>query len=305
MLLTNTLNQIWNYNEATGELKILGLNVDLGEFAIRAIMVFITIFIVLFVLKLGNKIIDKLVARQVYKNNLFSIDDRKASTIGTLLKSMLRYTVYIIGIISVAGIVIGGPLPLAFASIGGVALGLGSQSFVKDVINGVFILFENQYNVGDYVTIDKYTGIVDSIEIRSTTLKEFSGSYHIIPNGLIDVVTNHSKGNMQIKVEVEIAYEESIDNAIKVIESACLDFSHIDDVVRVPNVVGVTSLGSSGVTIKVLGDVKAMSQWKLEARLRQMIKEALDRNNIEIPYNKLSIINVKEDIKEEVTLNDR
>ena len=299
MLLTNIWDFIYKYDSQTEVLKIFGVTIDLGEFMLRILMVIVTIFIVFFILKIGNKIIDKLVAKQIYKNNLFSINDKKANTLGTLLKSMLRYTVYIMGIISIAGIIVGGTLPIAFASVGGVALGFGAQSFVKDIINGVFILFENQYNVGDYITIDKYTGIVDSIEIRSTTIKEFSGSYHIIPNGLINVVTNHSKGNMQIKVEVDIAYEESIDNAIKIIEDVCIAFSKLDDVERIPNVVGVTKLGSSGMTIKVLGDVKAMSQWKLEAKLRQMIKEALDKNSIEIPYNKLNIVSIKENIKEE------
>ena len=299
MLLTNIWDFIYKYDSQTEVLKIFGVTIDLGEFMLRILMVIVTIFIVFFILKIGNKIIDKLVAKQIYKNNLFSINDKKANTLGTLLKSMLRYTVYIMGIISIAGIIVGGTLPIAFASVGGVALGFGAQSFVKDIINGVFILFENQYNVGDYITIDKYTGIVDSIEIRSTTIKEFSGSYHIIPNGLINVVTNHSKGNMQIKVEVDIAYEESIDNAIKIIEDVCIAFSKLDDVERIPNEVGVTQLGSSGMTIKVLGDVKAMSQWKLEAKLRQMIKEALDKNSIEIPYNKLNIVSIKENIKEE------
>ncbi|MGL5575846.1 MAG: mechanosensitive ion channel family protein, partial [Sarcina sp.] len=162
-----------------------------------------------------------------------------------------------------------------------------------------FILFENQYNVGDYITIGKFTGIVQSIEIRSTTLREFSGSYHIIPNGMIDVVTNHSMGNMQIKVEVEIAYNESIDKAKAIIDKVCEEFEgYSEDITKRPVVVGVTSLGSSGMTIKVLGEVKAMNQWSLEAKLRELIKEALDEAGIEIPYNKLQIlIENREEIK--------
>lgn len=292
MLLAN----IMSYDKETGVINLFGAQFDIAEILIKSATILCVIIAIALILKLGNKIIDKIVQKQIEKNKLFSIDERKLNTLGTLLKSILRYATYIIGIISIAGIIVGGSLPIAFASIGGVAIGLGAQSLVKDIINGVFILFENQYNVGDYITIDKYTGIVESIEIRSTTLREFSGSYHIIPNGLVNVVTNHSRGNMQIRVEVSIAYEQSIDKAIAIIQGACERFKEEnEDATCVPNVVGVTALAASGVTIRVQGEVKAMNQWKLEAKLRQMIKEALDENGVEIPYNKVQIMNMEKE----------
>lgn len=292
MLLAN----IMSYDKETGVINLFGAQFDIAEILIKSVTILCVIVAIALVLKIGNKIIDKIVEKQIEKNKLFSIDERKLNTLGTLLKSILRYATYIIGIISIAGIIVGGSLPIAFASIGGVAIGLGAQSLVKDIINGVFILFENQYNVGDYITIDKYTGIVESIEIRSTTLREFSGSYHIIPNGLVNVVTNHSRGNMQIRVEVSIAYEQSIDKAIAIIQGACERFKEEnEDATCVPNVVGVTALAASGVTIRVQGEVKAMNQWKLEAKLRQMIKEALDENGVEIPYNKVQIMNMEKE----------
>ncbi|WP_297521726.1 mechanosensitive ion channel family protein [uncultured Clostridium sp.] len=288
-------------------IQILGIPINMNiinDIIFKLIMIIIVLVAMVFIIKIGNKVIGKVIEKQIDKNNKFSINigERKANTLGTLLKSILKYFTYIMGIISIAGIIVGGTISLAFASVGGVALGLGAQSFVKDIINGVFILFENQYNVGDYITIDRYTGIVESIEIRSTTIREFSGSYHIIPNGIINVVTNHSMGNMQIKVEVEIAYEASIDKAKAIIEEVCESFErYSEDVTKRPVVVGVTALGASGMTIKVLGEVKAMNQWKLEAKLRELIKEALDGADIEIPYNKLQILNVnKVESKEEV-----
>ena len=295
------LADVFSYDKVEGVIELFGikLNADfINDLIFKIIMILIILVAMVFLIKIGNKLIDKIIGKQIDKNNKFSIGEKKAYTLGTLLKSILKYFTYIIGLISIAGVIVGGTISLAFASVGGVALGLGAQSFVKDIINGVFILFENQYDVGDYITIDKYTGIVESIEIRSTTLREFSGSYHIIPNGLINVVTNHSVGNMQIKVEVDIAYGESIDKAKEVIEKACESFEkHSDDVTKRPVVVGVTALGSSGMTIKVLGEVKAMNQWALEAKLRESIKEALDEASIEIPYNKLQILS---ESKEEI-----
>lgn len=268
---------------------------DIGNLAFKIIGVIVIIILMFLAIRIGNKIIDKIVQNQTNKNNKFSIDDKKAITIGILLRSILKYSVYAMGIVAMIGVIVGKALPLAFASVGGVAIGFGAQSFVKDIINGIFILFENQYAVGDYITIDKYSGIVESIELRTTTLREFSGAYHIIPNGLISIVSNHSKGNMQIKVEVSIAYEESIDNAISIIKNACEKFSTYENVTKTPSVVGVTSLGASGMTIKVLGEAKSMSQWTVEAELRQLIKEELDKAGIEIPYNKVQILNKEEE----------
>ncbi|MGL4742200.1 MAG: mechanosensitive ion channel family protein [Sarcina sp.] len=290
-MLDNLLKSV----ETSNTVDIFGIKIDLNFIndIISKVVIIIAIAIVaFFIVKIGNKLINKVIKKQIERNGMFTLTEGKANTIGTLLKSILKYLVYFFAIILIIGFIIGGPVPLAFASVGGVALGLGAQSFVKDLINGVFILFENQYNVGDYITIDKYTGIVESIEIRSTTLREFSGSYHIIPNGMVNVVTNHSKGNMQIKVEVQIAYNESIDRAIEVIDIACDKFYEVNAAATSkPKVVGVTSLAASGMTIRVLGDAMAMSQWKAEAELRQLIKEHLDEAGIEIPYNKLVLVN--------------
>ncbi|MGL4654994.1 MAG: mechanosensitive ion channel family protein [Sarcina sp.] len=296
------MEKILDFDKAHGVIEIFGVPLDskfINDLIFKVIMIVIIFLVMLFIIKMGNKLIDKIIVKQADKNNKFTIGEKKAYTLGTLLKSILKYFTYIVGLISIAGVVVGGTISLAFASVGGVALGLGAQSFVKDIINGVFILFENQYNVGDYITIGNFTGIVQSIEIRSTTLREFSGSYHIIPNGMIDVVTNHSMGNMQIKVEVSIAYDESIDKAKGIIDKVCEEFEkYSEDVTKRPVVVGVTALGSSGMTIKVLGEVKAMNQWSLEAKLRELIKEALDEAGIEIPYNKLQILSEeKEEIK--------
>lgn len=297
------MSKVLDYDQTHGVIEVFGVPLDskfVNDLIFKAIMIIVILLAMFFLIKLGNKLIDKIIIKQADKNNKFSVGEKKAYTLGTLLKSILKYFTYIVGLISIAGVIVGGTISLAFASVGGVALGLGAQSFVKDIINGIFILFENQYNVGDYVTIGNFTGIVQSIEIRSTTLREFSGSYHIIPNGIIDVVTNHSMGNMQIKVEVAIAYNESIDKAKAIIDKVCEEFEkYSDEVTKRPVVVGVTALGSSGMTIKVLGEVKAMNQWSLEAKLRELIKEALDEAGIEIPYNKLQILTEN---KEEVSI---
>ena len=153
-------------------------------------------------------------------------------------------------------------------------------------------MFEDQYGVGDYVTIGNFEGIIDSIGIRTTILKDFNGDLHLIPNGTIKEVTNHSRNNIRFIVDVSIAYEQDIDNALSVIRETCDKFQekYKDDVPNPIDIWGVTALGASGVNIRVVGFSKPMKQWAMERELRKEIKEALDKAKIEIPYNKTEII---------------
>ena len=187
-------------------------------------------------------------------------------------------------------------IPVALASAGGFAIGLGAQSLVKDLINGFFVLFEDQYGVGDHVTIGQFSGIVESIGIRTTVLRDFTGDLHLIPNGSVLEVTNHSRGDIRFIVDVEIAYEENIDSAIEVIKKANAQFEKkYEDKLRGEiDVLGVLSLNASGVTIRVVGRAEPLSQWEMERELRKEIKIALDEAGIEIPYPKTAIINKSE-----------
>ena len=245
-----------------------------------------------FSIRIGNKIINKFVDRQVASKTSFSLEPQKALTIGEVLKSVLKYTVYIIGIGSMLYDILA-KIPVALVSAGGFAIGLGAQSLVKDLINGFFILFEDQYGVGDHVTIGQFAGIVESIGIRTTVLRDFTGDLHLIPNGSVLEVTNHSRGDIRFIVDVEIAYEENVDTAIEVIKktSDLFEEKHKDKLRSKVDVLGVLSLNASGVTIRVVGRAEPLSQWEMERELRKDIKIALDEAGIEIPYPKTTIIN--------------
>lgn len=194
------------------------------------------------------------------------------------------------GIIGIIQIIFGN-IGLTFAGIGGVAVGFGAKDIIKDVINGFFILFEDQFGIGDYIDIEGMSGIVESVELRVTKIRGFNGDLHIIPNSLISKVTNHSRGSSRIMVEVDIAYEENIDNAIEVINKTCRKFKDENDyVVDGPRVLGVSALKDSSVTIKVIGKVKPLMQCDGEMKLRKEIKNSLDDAHIEIPYPKMKII---------------
>lgn len=254
-------------------------------------IIFISI-IMYFSIKVGNNLIKKFVDRQVASKASFSLQPQKALTIGEVLKSVLKYTVYIIGIGSMLYDILA-KIPVALVSAGGFAIGLGAQSLVKDIINGFFILFEDQYGVGDHVTIGQYSGIVESIGIRTTILRDFTGDLHLVPNGSVLEVTNHSRGDIRFIVDVEIAYEENVDSAIEVIKKTneLFEEKHKSKLRGEIEVLGVISLNASGITIRIIGRAEPLSQWEMERELRKDIKLALDREGIEIPYPKTQIIN--------------
>ncbi|CAM2077880.1 MULTISPECIES: mechanosensitive ion channel family protein [Clostridia] len=267
-------------------------SIDLDAIVQKIISIIFISIIMYFSIRIGNKLIKKFVDRQVASKTSFSLEPQKALTIGEVLKSVLKYTVYIIGIGSMLYDILA-KIPVALASAGGFAIGLGAQSLVKDLINGFFVLFEDQYGVGDHVTIGQFSGIVESIGIRTTVLRDFTGDLHLIPNGSVLEVTNHSRGDIRFIVDVQIAYEENIDAAIEVIKktSTLFEEKHQDKLRSEIDVLGVLSLNASGVTIRVVGRSEPLSQWEMERELRKDIKIALDEAGIEIPYPKTAIIN--------------
>lgn len=267
-------------------------SIDLDDIVQKIISIIFISIIMYFSIRIGNKLIKKFVDRQVASKTSFSLEPQKALTIGEVLKSVLKYTVYIIGIGAMLYDILA-KIPVALASAGGFAIGLGAQSLVKDLINGFFVLFEDQYGVGDHVTIGQFSGIVESIGIRTTVLRDFTGDLHLIPNGSVLEVTNHSRGDIRFIVDVQIAYEENIDAAIEVIKktSTLFEEKHQDKLRSEIDVLGVLSLNASGVTIRVVGRAEPLSQWEMERELRKDIKIALDEAGIEIPYPKTAIIN--------------
>ncbi|VYU66183.1 mechanosensitive ion channel [Clostridium tertium] len=272
--------------------QALSSAVNVVEIVLRKGISLILLIIAMFlIIKIVDKVIDKFVENQINSKISFSMDTQKALTIGAILKSSLKYIVYFSG----AAIIIGSTFKVSAAVLSavGFVVGIGAQSLVKDIINGFFIIFEDQYGVGDYVTIGAFSGIVENIGIRSTVLKDFSGDIHNIPNGSVLEVTNHSRSDMRFIVDVEIAYEEDIDNTINIISDTCRRFQkkNEDDIRENIEVLGVMSLNASGVTIRVVGKSKPLSQWKMERDLRKEIKKSLDEAGIEIPYPKTQLVN--------------
>lgn len=262
-----------------GELNIIGKLV-----AIVIIMIAVKIII-----RLTNKVIDRTLRDKGHKN--YFTNNKRANTIAQILKKLVKYTLYFISalmILEMFGVTT--TSILATAGVGGLAIGFGAQSLVKDMITGFFIILEDQFSVGDYIQVLSFNGVVEELGMRVTKLRDFSGELHIIPNGEISVVTNRTRGTMRALVEVGIAYEEDIDNAIRVVEKVAEEIKRTNEsVLDGPTISGVTKLDHSGVNIRMVARTKPMEQWGVEREMRKKIKEAFDRENIEIPYSKMVV----------------
>ncbi|MHC6181530.1 mechanosensitive ion channel family protein [Clostridium sp. JNZ X4-2] len=261
---------------------------NLVEVIFKIIFILIIMYLVI---KLGSRIITKYVSRQ--KDFRISLNDKKAKTVGAVLKSILRYSVYFLGIFTIITVISpkAGATGLTFAGIGGVAIGFGAQSFIKDVINGFFILFEDQFSVGDYINIDDKSGVVESIELRITKIRDFNGDLHIIPNGLITKVTNHSRGNIRIIVDTDISYDENISEVMKLISNLCNKFKEENNAITEgPIVQGITNIEDDKVTIRISGKTKPMTQWNMEMKLRKEIGEMLKSKNVKTPCLSIKLL---------------
>jgi len=219
-------------------------------------------------------------------------EERRGQTIFTLLNSVARYAIDFIALLMILDLFgVDVKSILAAAGIAGLAIGFGAQNLVRDVISGFFILFEDQFAVGDYITIAGVSGTVEEMGLRVTRVRDFSGELHTVPNGGIDKVTNHTRGSMRVLVSVDIAYEEDVDHAIHVLEKACERASaEMEDLTEGPKVLGVQELGASGVSLLIWAKSRPMQQWAAGRELRRRVKKALDEAGVEIPYPRCVLV---------------
>jgi small-conductance mechanosensitive channel len=230
-------------------------------------------------------------------HNIFKIRDRsplrtserREETLSKLLDNVLSYVIYFIAImmiLSVLGIDV--KALLAGAGIVGLAIGFGAQSLVKDILSGFFIIFEDQFSVGDHIRVGQFEGDVEAIGLRTTKIKSWTGELHILPNGSILQVTNFSLNNSVAAIDVAIAYEENIEKAERVIQELLEKLpEQYEDLVKAPELLGVQNLGPTEIILRVVAETLPMKHFYIARMIRKEIKLKLDENGIEIPFPRL------------------
>jgi small conductance mechanosensitive channel len=213
---------------------------------------------------------------------------RRRGTIETLGSRVIQAFIVVIAVLMILSSVNLDVGP-AVAGLGvvGIAVGFGAQALVRDYFNGVLILLENQFSIGDVVTIAGVTGTVEDLTLRRTTLRDLDGVVHTVPNGEIKVASNRTRTWARINQDVTVAYGTDIDRATRVVDAVGRELA--DDpawkgrVLEPPHVDRVEALAEYGVTLKILGSVFAVDQWAASGELRKRLLAAFAANGIEIP----------------------
>jgi len=177
---------------------------------------------------------------------------------------------------------------LAGAGVAGLALSLGAQTLIQDLIGGFLILVENQYAVGDSIQVGDVAGTVERLTLRATYVRDINGHLHIIPNGEVRVVSNRTKDWSRALVEVGVAYEEDLDRVLRVLRETAAAFAQEPDfgpqLLEPPQVVGPVSLGDWAITVRVMVKTQPGKQWEIARQLQKRILATCEREGITLPY---------------------
>jgi small conductance mechanosensitive channel len=145
---------------------------------------------------------------------------------------------------------------------------------------------EDQYVVGDMISVDDMKGTVEKLELRVTKLRSFNGDLYIVPNGEIRKLTNHTRGNKAVIVDVPLAYSADINKAIEIASEVCLRVKEeYETIVDDPKVLGITELGKESLNLRIMATALPNEQWEIERRIRKLIKEEFSKENIKF-YDK-------------------
>lgn len=218
-----------------------------------------------------------------------SFQEQRAKTLVGLLRSVGIVFILLIALFMILeglGVNIG-PL-LAGAGVIGLAISFGSQSLVKDIISGLFILFENQFGVGDVIRVADVSGAVERMTLRVVVLRDIHGTVHVIPNGEITRVSNLTRLWSRAVLEIGVAYKEDADHVMEVMRDVGRGMWEDPEwrplLVEEITVPGIESFGDSSVNIRIMAKTIPLKQWDVARELRRRLKRRFDEERIEIPF---------------------
>jgi small-conductance mechanosensitive channel len=255
------------------------------------IIMVIALLIILRVARFSISRLKKALIRKAEKDETVdeSEAEKRIDTLTGILLGAVRiglYTVFCIMLLGKFGIDIG-PL-LASAGILGLAVGFGAQELVRDYISGFFILLEDQLRAGDVAVINGTGGLVETIGLRTISLRDFSGTVHIFQNGKISSLSNMTKDWSAMVFDIGVAYKENVDQVMEIMKQVGDELQNDEkfgpDIIEPIEVFGLDSFGDSALVIKARLKTKPIQQWTIGREYRRRLKIAFDAQNIEIPF---------------------
>lgn len=251
----------------------------------------IGILIGLVILSQMSRWIVKWMEKFVYEKDplLASEAKKRAQTLGNILRHAFLIVLAFVAVLMILG-ELGiqlGPL-LATAGIGAIAIGFGAQSLVKDVISGFFIILENQYRIGDVIEVAGVSGLVESVSLRKTVLRDLQGKVHTIPNGEIKVVSNLSKEWSRSVLDLGISYREDVDRIVELLTQIGKELESEESfkgaILEPLQILGVEKFDESQMVLRMMVKTAPLRQWDVGRELRRRIKIRFDEKGIQLPY---------------------
>jgi small conductance mechanosensitive channel len=267
---------------------------------LQILVIIVTALIVIRLARLAvHGILKALIDREATEGTaqeLSAIEVRKRmETLDKLGSNVIRFFVVAIAVLMILG-ALGLNIGPAVAGLGvvGIAVGFGTQSLIRDYLNGCLILIENQFSRGDVVTIANVTGTVEDFSLRRTTLRDLDGVVHTVPNGQILVASNRTRTWARINQNVVVLFGTDVDKAIDVVNQVGLSMAADPKwrrrVLEPPRVDRVDSIDPAvGISLKILGTVRATDQWAASGEFRKLLLTAFAENGIEIPGPRVPI----------------
>lgn len=259
----------------------------------RLVRIAIIIALTLVIIRVVNRVIPVAVRRYLAHRQGETAQQaevqKRADTLSRVLQQTVRLlaiTIALFIILDEIGVNIA-PV-LAGAGVVGIAIGFGAQSLVRDILNGIFILLDDQFRVGDVVTIAGIGGLVEDFNLRRTVLRDLEFVAHYIPNGQITTVSNRTKERSRAVLDIQVAYKEDLERVIRILnelgEEMYRDPAFGPLMVEPLKVLRVDSFGESGITIRVIGQTQPIRQWDVMGEYRLRVKKRFDKEGIEIPF---------------------
>jgi small conductance mechanosensitive channel len=262
---------------------------EIGNWAVTTGLRILLIIIITLIAIKGIQVFSVRLTEIFTRQKVDEESKKRASTLSSVIRHLLTVVVLIVAVMTVLGqlgIAIG-PV-LAAAGIVGLAVGFGAQSLIKDVINGFFILLEDQIRVGDVVQVAGKGGLVEKVNLKMTILRDLAGNVHFIPNGNIDVVTNMTKEYSQYVFDIGVAYREDVDEVMEVIkevdEGLRNDPDFGQDILAPIEIFGLDQFADSALIIKARTKTKPIKQWRIAREFNRRLKKKFDERDIEIPF---------------------
>jgi len=277
-------------NTEANEIFTSGMLQNLKDNWINIAIILAVLILIIIIVKIISRRIRKLVEKKISDDRII-IKKRTFTFTSVVSNLIIIIAVVAAALITADEIGINVTPLLAGAGVAGVVIGFGAQSLIKDLINGVFILIEQWFHIGDIVTIGNTSGTVERLNLRTTVIRDIEGTVHYIPNGEITKLSNQTQLWSRAVVEVGVHYSEDTDRVVKVLEDVFEDLVNDKNYKKVilerPVILGdggISELGDSAVVFKIICKVKPGEQWTIARQMRKRIKDKFDEIGIEIPY---------------------